>query len=338
MQLGAPATALALLALVACQADDRTPLPGQSSAAPAEIDRVTPLPSPLPAVAARVNGEPIPTRNVRIAAEQAIVRGVVEPQERAFAYRTAMRNLVDRELLLQEATRRGLTADPKALEQAADQARVGYKDDTAWQQFLAQQGMDEQAFRTELRVQHLVQALMLQVAREIPSQTQEAEERAFFDSNPSVFETGERFRASHILLRFERDANPARKAQVRALAEGVLARVLKGESFAALARKYSQDADSAPKGGELPVFVKWQMVPAISQPIEGLKPGQVSDLLETPFGFQIFKLHERLPSQKTPFEQAREQARQQVLAQRRQKALQTLVAALRERAKIETYL
>jgi len=323
---------------VACQADERTPLPGQSSAAPAEVDRVKPLPSPLPAVAARVNGEPIPTRNVRIAAEQAIARGVVEPQERAFAYRSATRNLVDRELLLQEATRRGLSADPKALEQAADQARVGYKDDTAWQQFLAQQGMDEQAFRTELRVQHLVQALMLQVAREIPSTTQEAEERAFYDANPSVFETGERFRASHILLRVERDATPARKAEVRALAEGVLARVRKGESFAALARKYSQDADSAPKGGELPVFVKWQMVPAISQPIEGLKPGGVSDLLETPFGFQIFKLHERLPSQKTPFEQAREQARQQVLAQRRQKALQALVAALRERAKIETYL
>lgn len=327
------------LATAACRTDDRTPLPEPTGdEKTAEIDRVTPLPSPLPAVAALVNGQPIPTRNVRIAAEQAIARGVLGPQERAFAYRQATHNLVERELLLQEATRRGLSADPKALEQAADQARVGYKDDAAWRQFLAQQGMDEQAFRTELRVQHLVQALMLQVARETPSQTEEAEERAFYDANPSVFESGERFRASHILLRVEKDAAPARKAAVRALAEGVLARLHKGEDFAALARKYSQDADSAQKGGELPLFAKWEMVPAITRAIEALGPGQVSELLETPFGFQIFKVHERLPSQKLPFEQSREQARQQILAKRRQQALQALVRALRERAKIETYL
>src|SRR5262245_42179634 len=334
------AAALALFALAACRNDDRTPVPGQQpqAGASAGIDRVTPLPSPLPAVAARVNGEPVPTRNVRIAAEHAIARGVVKSADRAYAFRQATQNLVDRELLLQEATRQGLSADPKALEQAANQARVGYKDDTAWQQFLATHGLDEQAFRADLRVQHVVEALMVQVAEQVPDQTDEKEERAFYDANPTLFETGTRFRASHILFRVEKDAPKARRAQVRGLAEGVLARVRKGESFADLAHKYSQDADSAPKGGELPLFVQWQMVPAISQAIETLQPGQVSEVLETPFGYQIFKLFERLPSQKTPFEQAREQAKQQVLAQRRQQALQALVRSLRDRAKIETYL
>jgi peptidyl-prolyl cis-trans isomerase C len=339
MRLATRAAALVLLTLSACRTDDRTPVPGQAGAsASPEIDRTKPLPSPLPAVAARVNGQEIPTRNLRISAEQAIARGVVDAKDRPYAFRQATQNLVDRELLLQEATRRRLNADAKALEQAADQARVGYKDDTAWQQFLAQQGMDEQEFRTELRVKLLVEALMLQVAQQISNATDETEERAFYDANPSLFETGTRYRAGHILLRVEKDATDARKAQVRTLAEGVLARVRKGESFAPLARQYSQDADSAPNGGELPVFVQWQMVPAISQAIEQLKPGEVSGVLETPFGFQIFKLYERPPSQKTPFEQAREQAKQQILAQRRQQALQALVRSLRERAKIETYL
>ena len=178
---------------------------------------------------------------------------------------------------------------------------------------------------------------MIQVAQEIPAPL-ESEERAYYDANPAVFETGERFRASHILLRVEKDAKPARKAEVRALAEGVLARVEKGESFAGLAKQYSQDGDTAKKGGELPIFAKWQMVPAISEAVAVLLPGQVSALLETPFGYQIFKLHERLPSLKTPFEQAREQAKQQVLAQRRQQALQALVRTLRDGAKIESYL
>jgi parvulin-like peptidyl-prolyl isomerase len=339
MRLATAGIALTLLSLAACQTDERTPLPGPTpTAAPGEIDGVTPLPSPLPGVAAQVNGQPVPTRNVRLAAEQAIARGAVKATERAFAYRQATQNLIERELMFQEATRRQLTVDAEALQKAADQARVGHKDDSAWRQFLAQQGMDEQAFRAELRVQHMVQALMMEIARQVPSQTQESEERAFYDENPHVFESGERFRASHILLRVEKDASAERKAAVRLLAQGVLDRVQKGESFAALARQYSQDGDSAPKGGELPLFSKWEMAPSISGALESMKPGAVSPLLETPFGFQIFKLYERLPSQKTPFEQAREQARQQVLARRRQEALQAVLQKLKSQAKIETYL
>jgi parvulin-like peptidyl-prolyl isomerase len=337
MRLASPCTVLALVLLAACQTDDRTPVPGSAASEPAPIDGTKPLPSPLPAVAANVNGQPIPTRNVRIAAEQAIARGVVGDDQRALAYRQATQNLIDRELLLQEATRRGLAVDPQELQTAADQARVGYKDDAAWRQFLATQGMDDQTFRAELRSQHLVQALMIQIAQEVPG-PQESEERAYYDANPAVFESGERFRASHILLRVEEDAKPARKAEVRKLAEGVLARVQKGESFADLARSYSQDADTAKKGGELPVFAKWEMVPAIRDSLSGLQAGQVSPLLETPFGYQIFKLHERLPSLKMTFEQAREQAKQQVLAQRRQQALQALVRTLRSGARIESYL
>jgi parvulin-like peptidyl-prolyl isomerase len=339
MRFATAGIALMLLSLAACQTDERTPLPSpQATAAPGEIDRVTPLPSPLPAVAAQVNGQPVPTRNVRLAAEQAIARGAVEAKDRVFAYRQATQNLIDRELMFQEATRRQLTVDAQALQKAADQARVGHKDDSAWRQFLASQGLDEPTFRAELRVQHMVQALMMEIARAVPSQTQESEERAFYDENPHVFETGERFKASHILLRVEKDASPQRKAEVRVMAQGVLDRVQKGESFAALARQYSQDGDSAPKGGELPLFSKWEMAQSIGAAVERLKPGEVSPLVETPFGYQIFKLYERLPSQTTPFEQAREQARQQVLARRRQDALQALLQKLKSQAKIETYL
>lgn len=336
---------LLLMAFAGCRSDERTPLPDARSvsAAPAPeasppIDRTTPLPSPLPAVAARVNGQSVLTRNVRISAEQALARGVVTPEERAFAYRQAAQNLVDRELLFQEATRRGLAPDAKALEEAANQARVGYKDDEAWRAFLAQQGMDEQAFRTELRVQHTVQALMLEVARGVPDQIPEADQRAFYGANPQLFESGERFRASHILLRVPQGATLARKAQVRALAEGVLEKIRKGEDFASVARSYSQDADSAKAGGLLPPFSRAQMVPALAEAAAALQPEQVSGLVETPFGFQILKLHERLPSQKTSFEQARPQLKQHLLAEKRQQALQALVRSLRAQAQVETFL
>ena len=99
MRLAAPGTALSLALLAACQTDERTPVPGTSASPPAQVDATTPLPSPLPAVAANVNGQPIPTRNVRISAEQAIARGVLAADQRVQAYRQATQNLIDRELL-----------------------------------------------------------------------------------------------------------------------------------------------------------------------------------------------------------------------------------------------
>lgn len=331
---------IVLVSLAGCGQDERTPLPlGSAQPEPtASIDGVTPLPSPLPAVAAEVNGQPILTRNVRIAAEQALARGVLAPEQRAFAFRQATQNLIDRELLFQEATRRGLSADPRALEEAVNQARVDYKDEAAWRAFLAQQGMDEQVFLTELRVQHTVQALMVEVARGVPEAVGEAEQRAFYAANPQLFESGERFRASHILLRVPRDAEPAHRVRVRELGLSLLERLRKGEEFATLARTYSQDGDTAQQGGLLPVFSAPEMVPALAQAVAGLRPGQLSDLVETPFGFQILRLHERLPSEKRSFEQARAQVQRALLAEARREALQALVRSLRARAKLETFL
>ena len=85
---------LALAALAACSDDGRTPLPGGSASAAPEASAA--LPNPLPAVAAKVNEQPILTRNVRIAAERALGRGEVPANEQAVAYRRATQSLIDR--------------------------------------------------------------------------------------------------------------------------------------------------------------------------------------------------------------------------------------------------
>ena len=301
------------------------------------IDRVTPLPDPLPKVAARVNGREIPLVYVEIIAQQILAKGDKQ-KDRPFAYRQGTQQLIVRELLLEEAVARRVTADDAKVEQAYNEARIPYKDEEAWMVFLAKQGLTVEAFKAEIRTQMTVQALLDQEASRAPAEVTDQEAMVFYQTNPALFESGERVRASHILRRFPDGATPSQKEAVREEVKRLLARVKKGEDFAKIAKEVSQDAGSAGKGGQLADFSRGQMTPAFEQAAFALKPGEISDVVETPFGFHIIQLHERLPSQRMTFEAAKASIKQHIVAARRQAYIEKLVASLRARARIETYL
>jgi peptidyl-prolyl cis-trans isomerase C len=341
LQLRQPLALGIALAVSACS-ETYPPEPETYSQSPAPsqaippVDGNTPLPSPLPEIVAKVNGHPIPLRNVQIIAEQSL-RGAVPKDQRPLAYRMALEQVIVRELLFQEAVARGVEPDTAAIDQAYNEARVSYKDDDAWAAFLAQQAMDPMSFRAELRIQHTVQTLMRQHVSSVPSVSDD-EVRSFYDDNPQLFETGERLRASHILIRVQEGIGAVRRQQLKEEAERLLAEIRAGADFGALAREHSGDPGSAGKGGELQVFGKGQMVPAFEQAAYALEEGELSDVVESPFGYHIIKLHARMPSEKLAFEDVKDAARARILGQRQQQKLQELVASLRAKARIQTFL
>ena len=106
------------------------------------------------------------------------------------------------------------------------------------------------------------------------------------------YTTPEQIRASHILLTTEGKDDAA----VRTQAEQVLKEAKAGADFAGLAKKYSQDESNAQQGGDLDFFSRGRMVPAFENSAFALKPGDISDLVKTEFGYHIIKLVDRKPA------------------------------------------
>jgi hypothetical protein len=135
---------------------------------------------------------------------------------------------------------------------------------------------------------------------------------------------GLQVRARHILLRVPADATPTQRDSLLALADDLKTRARAGQDFAQLARDYSQDP-AAQNGGDLGFFGRGQMVGPFEEAAFQLEPGQISEVVETPFGFHIIKLEERrLP----PFDEVQDAFRQELVFQRQIDAEEAYVRGL----------
>jgi peptidyl-prolyl cis-trans isomerase D len=117
----------------------------------------------------------------------------------------------------------------------------------------------------------------------------EEELKKYYRRHLDKFEIEEQVKASHILIKVDQDADEALRKKKRELAEKILKDVRAGKDFAKLARTHSDDAGSAARGGDLGYFARGAMVPAFEGAAFALKPGQISDIVETSFGFHIIK-------------------------------------------------
>lgn len=129
----------------------------------------------------------------------------------------------------------------------------------------------------------------------------EEEIREYYEANPSRFETAPEVRASHILVRPE-SRDPEGMEAARARAAELLELLKAGEDFSELARTHSGDPGTAKKGGDLGWFPRGMMVKPFEDAAFSLGKGEVSDVVETPFGFHIIRVDDMKPTGVKPFE------------------------------------
>ncbi|MGP8199573.1 MAG: peptidylprolyl isomerase [Limisphaerales bacterium] len=140
--------------------------------------------------------------------------------------------------------------------------------------------------------------------------------KKFYDENPSKFEVPEEVRVSHILISTLEPADPLnprvpprplppeKKSEKEKLARDIKARADKGEDFAKLVKQYSDDPGSKDKGGEY-TFPRNQMVPEFEAAAFSLKTNQISDIVETQYGYHIIKGLDRFPAKHESFAESK---------------------------------
>lgn len=128
----------------------------------------------------------------------------------------------------------------------------------------------------------------------------------YYRTHQDEFRSPEEVKARHILIRPEGEGEEA-WAKARRRAEALLAKAkAKGVDFAALAREYSEDPGSKESGGDLGWFGRGRMVKEFEDAVFALKPGEVSELVRSQFGYHIILLEEKKPAHLRPLEEVRE--------------------------------
>ncbi|SHI54808.1 peptidyl-prolyl cis-trans isomerase D [Malonomonas rubra DSM 5091] len=114
----------------------------------------------------------------------------------------------------------------------------------------------------------------------------------FYRRHLDLYETKEEVKAAHILLRVSEDATDEIRGKRKELAADLLKQLQEGADFAELAKAHSDDKGTAENGGDLGTFGRGIMVKAFEAAAFALKPGELSDIVETPFGYHIIKVEE----------------------------------------------
>ncbi len=172
----------------------------------------------------------------------------------------------------------------------------------AFKSLLQMQGQDFEQFKQQMKQGMAYEKFMDQQVGAV--EVNDAEALAFYEENKADFNTPEEVAASHILIKVAPSATPEEKAAAKEKAEKLLKQVKEGGDFATLAKE-SSDCPSKAKGGDLGFFERGTMVKEFADAAFAMQPGQVSDVVETQFGYHIIKVTDRKEAGLTPFEKAK---------------------------------
>ena len=206
-----------------------------------------------------------------------------------------LRGMIDDNLLQEKAAIDSIIADPRDIDQFFNERmaelKKALKTEESFQAALVENGMTEVQLRHMFRVmaeKNVIQSMLMdRIKRRISVTPQDMESwyEAHKDSLPTL---PEQFKLSHIMI--VPKVSDVRKTDVKKELEGILERIHAGEDFATLAKQYSEDPGTKADGGDIGYFPRGVLVKEFTDVAFSLKEGEISDIVETQYGYHIIKV------------------------------------------------
>jgi peptidyl-prolyl cis-trans isomerase C len=239
-------------------------------------------------------------------------------------------------IVLDEYSRElSLAVDEGTVEKHYQEAVSAYASKRAYHKALEEAGLTDADLRTRIRRTLAAQKVVKEFVSPKITVTDE-EVKKYYDENADAFEHDVQVHAAHILIK----VSPFADDEIRKLAKkrirAIQKKIQAGEDFAQLAKTYSE-GPSKVNGGDLGYFSGAQMAPAFATAALSLKPGEVSDVVTTQFGYHLIKVYERKPAGKVPFSEAAPVLKQRFFKERLDASLQKLMENLKAKAEIERF-
>jgi len=291
--------------------------------------------------AAKVNGKAV--KNITLEAavnnfvENQKLMGVVFNEEDKDKLRSdILQELISAELLYQQSKKAKLPNMKEEVNKQLGNIKDAFTSDKEFKEVLKDRGISEKDLKEDIKKGVYIKAFLDKEVY-INIVVTEKEKQEEFEKNKDKLKVDEQVRAAHILISFPENATKEQKKVAKEKVNELRKKALAGEDFAKLAKENSHDTTSAARGGNLGYFEKGVMVPEFEKAVFSLKKDQISNVVETKYGYHIIKLFDKKAPRKLNYEEVASGISRFIANNKKNEKLEKFVETLRETAKIKIY-
>jgi peptidyl-prolyl cis-trans isomerase C len=260
--------------------------------------------------------------------------GITQPDAYKQIQQEVADQLIVQELLWQEAQRLDFVVADEYVDTRLQEMKSGFDREMDFLFRIQEGGFTEETFREDIRQQVSVQRMISEgISSGIAVSDEDVEH--FYNTNIEQMQKPIEVHARHILITPASTALADHQA-AKAEADAILAEVRDGADFVEIASNRSQ-GPSAARGGDLGYFGPGQMAPAFEQAAFALQPGELSEVVQTQFGYHVIRVEGRRGGEVAPIEETTDQIREYLTELALQNAVEVLLTNLREEGEVEIY-
>jgi peptidyl-prolyl cis-trans isomerase C len=243
--------------------------------------------------------------------------------------------LVRRELIYGACQKDGIKVSPEEIDEAFQMVKARYSDDASFAKMMEQFNVTEDIIKKDIAREIAIKKLIDErFVKNISVTDEEAKE--YYEKNKGNFHRPESIRASHILIKVDENASNEEKAKAKERILGIKKKLENGGEFAELAKEFSE-GPSAANAGDLGYFRRGQMVKPFEGAAFSMQPGQVSDVVETRFGYHLIKVIDKTAESTASFDDLKDRITVFLKQEKVQNQLNGYVEKLRKESDIQIF-